>query len=263
MKLKIKYRVYDNAFPPKKTKLEIPGWAGENNNENKPQPFHCLPWIEGSLYGLELIYPFQSECRVKNVDGNILFLGDFSNVPWLKDGQPPFSNFAPEHYGFTSSLDMLPPEEYCVRIEPHPRFFTDTTGTVPIAVPGHIKRFWSRIFFVVFKSPRIGEEHIFRYGEAYAQVLIVPEKIEYDIEKMSVDLEKSRKERECKIGDFRKSLAKHTWKDYKGNEFDDKYKVLNRTYDKEGDVGIDILIDTIQKKRKVKETKIKKRFFKK
>jgi hypothetical protein len=62
-----------------------------------------------------------------------------------------------------------------VRTEPHPRFYTDTTGTVPIAVPALLRtEWWPMISFVVFKSPAEGETHIFRPGEPMLQILILP-----------------------------------------------------------------------------------------
>ncbi len=56
-----------------------------------------------------------------------------------------------------------------MRTEPHPRFYTDTTDTVPIAVPALLRtEWWLTISFVVFKSPGVGRTHIFRPGELYA-----------------------------------------------------------------------------------------------
>ena len=67
--IKLKYRSLFKGLSPKPIKLEIPGWAGEQNkhtNGDKPQPWHCPPFIEAATYGLELCYPFETECRVKN-----------------------------------------------------------------------------------------------------------------------------------------------------------------------------------------------------
>ena len=44
-----------------------------------------------------------------------------------------------------------------MRTEPHPRFYTDTTDTVPIAVPALLRtEWWPMISFIVFKAPREG-----------------------------------------------------------------------------------------------------------
>lgn len=242
-KLEIKYRTYYKGIPPKKIKLKIPGWSGDSKDYGdgaKPQPWHCVPFVEGSTYGLELIYPFETECVVTREDGKIKFSGDFSDEsPWSENGDPPFSSFAPDHYGFTSSLNIQPPEGYSIRVEPHPRFFTDTSGTVPIAVPGHIQRWWPRIFFVVFKSPKEGEEHIFKCGEPYASLLVVPSKIDYDVKKMSEKEVNSMNFREAKIVKSKKDICKNNWHDYAGNNFDDKYKQLNKICNTHGEKHLD------------------------
>ena len=75
-KLEIKYRTYYKGIPPKKIKLKIPGWSGDSKDYGdgaKPQPWHCVPFVEGSTYGLELIYPFETECVVTREDGKIKF----------------------------------------------------------------------------------------------------------------------------------------------------------------------------------------------
>src|SRR5581483_3355518 len=131
-------------------------------------------------YGLELIYPFDTECVVRN-DGKVTFEGDFEpeRPPDDKDW-PPFKAFAPGHYGMTSCLDIEPPEGYVLRTEPHPRYFTDPDNTTPCMVPGHIQgEWWPRIFFVVFKAPPQGHFHVFCKGEPYGQLLVVPRKVTY------------------------------------------------------------------------------------
>ncbi len=248
-KLEIKYRTYFKGVPPKKIKLKIPGWSGskEHGDGSKPQPWHCVPFVEGSTYGLELIYPFETECIVTKKDGIIKFLGDFSDEsPWSENGDPPFSSFAQDHYGFTSSLNLKPPEGFSIRIEPHPRFFTDTSDTVPIAVPGHIQRWWPRIFFVVFKSPKEGEKHIFKYGEPYASLLVVPSKMDYDLKKMSEKEVSSMSLREDRILKSKKSICKHSWHDHVGNNFDDKYKQLNKICGIHGEEHLDEYLKDIQ-----------------
>jgi len=236
--IKVKYRTYYKAIPPKRIKLDIPGWAGTPDkqvNGNKPQPWHCVPFVEGSTYGLELIYPFESECKVFNENDKLRFEGDFNGEnPW--GSGPPFSNFAPNHYGFTSSLDIQAPDGYVVRLEPHPRFFTDTIGTVPIVVPGHINSWWAKIFFIVFKAPRPGEVHIFRKNEPYAQVLIVPQKVNYELSEMNEFEAANRAIIDAKISSYGKLISKNSWQDHQNNTFDDKYKQLAKVFAKEGEI---------------------------
>ena len=47
---------------------------------------------------------------------------------------PPFACFADGHFGMTSCLDIQVPDGYVLRMESHPRFYTDTTNTVPCVV---------------------------------------------------------------------------------------------------------------------------------
>lgn len=269
--LEVKFRLWYKGIPPRPIKLQIPGWAGDShghNNGDKPQPWHCTPFVDGSTYGLELIYPFDSECRVyRDEKEKLIFEGDFEKeAPWQIDKQeerclPPFSSFAPGHYGFTSSMDIEPPEGYVLRLEPHPRFYTDITGTCPIPVAGHIQRWWSRIFFVAFKAPLNGETHIFRKGEPYAQILIVPDKVTYNMTEMTISEKMVRSKREEAISEKSKYIAKKTWKDHIGNQFDDKYLRLKSAYVKGGIDSVDEIINNTDNQKT--KRRIKKKFFKK
>lgn len=274
-KILIKYRTWYKGMPPRRIKLEIPGWAGDSlghSNGDKPQAWHCQPFVDGSTYGLELIYPFDAECRVSVVNGKLNFSGDFDNeAPWAdglnsKKPPPPFAAFAPGHYGFTSSLDIQPPDDCIVRLEPHPRFYTDDTGTVPIAVAGHLQSWWPKIFFVVFKAPTNGQVHIFRKGEPYAQVLILPRRIDYEIREMTPEENQERGNLDRRINHLKDYIPQNVWVDYIGNAFDDKYKQLSTAFCKNGIDGINKLLDKAAAKaeRAAKnKLKIKSKFVKK
>ena len=254
--MKAKFRTWYKAIPPKPIKLQIPGWAGEHKNHSDgctPQPWHCVPFVEGSTYGFELLYPFDTETIVKFDGSKVIFEGNFTNESvWNETGEPPFTAFAPTHYGFTSSLDIQAPEGHVIRLESHPRFYTDRTGTVPIVVPGHIYPWWSRIFFVVFKTPLLGETHIFRKDEPYAQFIIIPEKQNCELIKMTFDESHAREQLESKISKYSAKLAKNIWTDYKGNTFNDKYKCLASLVAKEGSEAIQEKIDSFENKTPVK-----------
>lgn len=248
--LLVKYRAWFKGIPPRPIRFQIPGWAGDSHghsNGDKPQPWHCPPFVDGSTYGLEFVYPFDSEVRVRNVDGDAVFDCDFSGEPPpFGVSFPPFLQFAPGHYGFTSSLDIEAPPGYVIRIEPHPRFFTDHTGSVPVAVTGHIQsEWWPKIFFIVFKTPRPGETHVFRKGEPYAQLILVPRRINYDIQPMSEAEAARRQWRDSKISNYARHIAKNNWTDHKANPFDDKYKVLAGVFAKEGVDGVDRYLDAV------------------
>lgn len=272
----VKYRTWYAGHPPTPIKLQIPGWAGKDRrhgNGAEPQPWHCPPFVDGSTYGHELIYPYKSECRVKRIDGQIVFEGDFSGEDWLlgengemltgdqpKKTTPPMMSFAPGHYGMSSGLDLEPPEGYVTRTEPHPRFYTDETGTVPCMIAGHIQRWWSRIFFVVFKAPKEGEVHIFKHGDPYGQLLFVPQKNPVNFKPFSEDEIKARELREKRISDHASKIASHSWNDNKMLRFDDKYKVLSSAYSKGGYDKIDsLMLEKIAQPGPTIKTKIPKR----
>lgn len=248
----VNYRTRHLGTAPAPIKLEIPGWAGDNryhSDNGKPQPWHCPPFVEASSYGHELVYSFANECRVTRVAGDIRFEGDFSSEQWEidEDNQPltgegtpkkspPMVSFAPGHYGMTSCLDMEPPDGYVIRTEPHPRFYTDDSGTVPCMLVGHIRRWWSKTFFVVFKAPREGETHVFRPGEPCGQVLFLPQKDRYKVrfEEFEPGELEQRKARDARISEGRQHIATHVWRDDSGHQFDDVYRVLSSSYAKGG-----------------------------
>src|SRR5688572_32640765 len=97
-----------------------------------------------------------------------------------------------------------------VRVEPHPRFYTDATGTCPCAVAGHIHTaFWPRIFFVVFKAPWPGQTHVFRKDEPYAQLLVVPRKVLYDARPMAEEQARARDRMSAIIAQCGEEVARH------------------------------------------------------
>lgn len=60
-KIDVLWRTRHKGLPPRPIKLQIPGWAGHDLNHGDgatPQPWHCPPFVDGSTYGLELLYPF-------------------------------------------------------------------------------------------------------------------------------------------------------------------------------------------------------------
>jgi hypothetical protein len=87
-----------------------------------------------------------------------------------------------------------------VRTEPHPRFYTDTTDTVLVAVPALLRtEWWPMVSFVVFKSPAVGGTHIFRPGEPMLQILIVPVTSDFTLVPMDEEEAAEREMRERRI----------------------------------------------------------------
>ena len=238
----IKVGAKNNDLPLKAIRISTPGWAGEPvkmEDGAAIQPFHCLPFVEGSTYGLELQYPHATECHVINEGGVPRFSWDFLNEPGgsLKGGE--FLFFSPvqnaKYYLFNTRLDILPPPGHVIRTEPHPRFFTDDLGTVPLPMIGHLQNEWyPRPLFVVFRVPRPGQRHIFRKGEPYAQLLFVPQEVKYEITKMSPEEQAAREAMTKQIQFARGSISTRQWYNSTNNEQDNHYKVLAAAFAKGG-----------------------------
>ena len=124
----IKYRMIEERLRPRRTKLQIPGWAG------KPEPradgsheyaWHCMPFSEAAQYGVEIFYPYDNELRVSTREGRLVFEGDFGPAP--EDGRlwPPFRTFGEQFYTYQLLLDLKVEAGLAIKIEPHPRFYTD------------------------------------------------------------------------------------------------------------------------------------------
>ena len=174
----VKCRTREPGLRPRRTKLEIPGWAGEREpraDGSHEYVWHCLPFSEGAQYGIELFYPYQNELHVTTRDGRLIFDGDFGPPPDDDLQWPPFRTFGDKFYTYQILLDLKVGEGLAIRTEPHPRFYANSTNTVPIAVPALLRNWWPMMFFIVFKSPAEGTTHIFRPGEPFAQVIVVPE----------------------------------------------------------------------------------------
>jgi len=136
---------------------------------------HGVRQPEGAQYGIEIFYPYDNELRVTKKNAEFVFDGDFGPAPEEGLEWSPFRSFGKEYYTYQLLLDLKVGKEWAVCTEPHPRFYTDTTDTVPVAVPALLgTEWWPMIAFVVFKSPAEGRTHIFRPGEPMLQILIVP-----------------------------------------------------------------------------------------
>jgi hypothetical protein len=267
MTIDIAYRL-GKALPPQPIKLKIPGWAGVNNyhgDNGPPQPWHCVPFVEGNTYGIEFLYPYEQEQRVTKKNGQI----QFSN------SDLPFKCFANGHYGYQSGTDIKVPEGYVIRLEPHPRYFVDEVGDVPLMLPGHIQtEWWTRFFFIVFKCPFEGQTHIFRYGEPFGQFLVVPQKPNYKLRQQNEQESVERSQLAELTFLYDEYLGKNTWRADNGIPFNDKYKQMSTAYAKDGIDGIKKLFEkcrekgeqkmkTIQSKNEKGKNKISRRLIKK
>ena len=229
----VKMRYIMPGLAPRRTKLEIPGWAGDRApraNGSREQMWHCTLFSEGAQYGIEIFYPYDNELRVTKKNGEFVFDGDFGPAPEEGLEWPPFRSFGKEYYTYQLLLDLKVGKEWAVRTEPHPRFYTDTTDTVPIAVPALLRtEWWPMISFIVFKSPREGEVHIFRPGEPMLQILVLPVKCDLNLVPMEEEEAAEREMRGRRIHASRPTLAADsTWTSDTDTVFDGTYRHLLR-----------------------------------
>jgi Flp pilus assembly protein TadD len=246
-KLDLKFTTFDKSSAPQPVRMKIPGWSGTGErmeDGSEPQPWHCLPFTEGATCGLELVYPYETECHVVNEDGKVRFDWDFAREPQSKLTGGEFVTFFPKEaskfYLFNTGVDLVPPPGYVVRTEPHPRFFTDRTGTAPIAVVGHVQsEWWPKKFFVVFKAPLPGERHVFRKGEPYVQILLVPQRLNIETVPMTAQENQRRRALEEKIALSANHIASNVWHNPSGYAFNNHYKILARAFGREGERGVE------------------------
>ena len=186
--------------------------------------WHCLPFTEAARAGVELCYPHADALLVSKRDGILRFDGDFG----LDDARrPPFRGFGTDYFTYQLLLDLKVETGFALRTEPHPRFFTDTTGTVPVAVPAVIRHWWPMIYFAVFKSPPEGQTHVFRPDEPFMQVTVVPEEDAPELVPMPDEEAAERELQSRRIHESRSTLgADSRWVSATDTVFDGTYRRL-------------------------------------
>jgi hypothetical protein len=258
-KLAIKYRLSGKALPPRRITMKLPGWAGSPElrmeNGSQPQPWHCKPFTDASTYGLELLYQYETECHVINDAGTPRIEWDYMKEPGGIVAPTEFSFTVPKppkFYSFATSIDIQAPPGYVVRVEPHPRFYTDESNSAPGSINGHLPSWWPKNAFVVFKVPPPGHRHMFRKGEPYAQVIFVPETVEYDLQRMTPQEEAARRDLDDRIFKAKEQIANNVWHNPGGAEFSDHYKVLGRAHARGGIEAVEQVVDkAVDELRKV------------
>lgn len=247
--MKVQLRKLGDVLEPRRTRLQVPGWSGENTRE-QPQPWHCKPFCDAASYGLEVLFSWKSSCRVALRRGRPVWIGDLEaelpeNAP---PGWRPFSVFSSGHFGFSPLMDLKVPRGMGLFVLPHPRSLMDTTGTVPLAIPGLLEtHWWPRPFFLVFRSPRPRKAIEFRNGDPLAQILVVPLREKYELVPMTEAQARSRNRRSAVLAQdgarFSTVLTPATG-DYPS--FDNKYKVLSDLARLQGDSDVTTLLDLAQ-----------------
>ena len=220
----VKYRTHTPNLVARRTKVEVPGWAGQQEprtDGSHEYPWHCIPFTEAARTGIELCVPFAGELRVTARDGEPTFAYDGADEP------PPFRKFGAEYFTYQLLADFKVDAEYAIKVETHPRFYTDTTGTVPVAVPAILRHWWPMIYFVVFKTPMEGQTHVFRPGEPFLTVTVVPADDKLDLVPMPDEEAAERELQSRRIYAARKTLsADSQWLSATDTVFDGTYRRL-------------------------------------
>jgi hypothetical protein len=229
---KVKYRLNNSRLAPRRTKLEIPGRAGSREpraSGSHEQVWHCVPFSEGAQYGIELFYPYDNALQVSTRDGRLVMESEWGEPPEPGLQWPPFRDFGGSFYTYQLLLDLKVEKGMAFRTEPHPRFFSDRTGTVPIAVPALIRNWWPMVFFCVFKAPDEGRTHIFRPGEPFMQIIVIPEEAVFELEAMGGEEAAERELQSRRIYASRANLGKTTeWISSTDTVFDGTCRHLHR-----------------------------------
>jgi hypothetical protein len=229
----IKYRLVDPRLRPRRTKLEMPGWGGKpepRKDGSHEQVWHCMPFTEGAQYGIEVFYPYANELHVTQQNGEVVLDGDFGPSPETGLNWPPFRAFGENYYTYQLLLDLKVEDGMAVRTEPHPRYYTSSNDDVPLAVPALLRTsWWPMISFVVFKAPPAGVRHVFRQGEPFMQLLIVPAEPQFELVAMDMDEAAEREMRGRRIHASRNTLSKETeWTSSTDTVFDGTYRHILR-----------------------------------
>lgn len=229
----LKYRLHGHRPAPRPTEMPIPGWGGQPQpraDGSHEQPWHCTPFSESARYGVEVLYPFDEELRVRRVRGRVRLEADWGEPVDPDMMWPPFRTFGEDFYSYQLSLDLEAPPGWAVRVEPHPRYFTDATDTTPLAVPALVRsEWWPMMFFCIFKAPPKGATHIFRKGEPFLSAILIPSEPELALEPMTDDESAEREMRARRIAANRDALAEGTrWLSTTNTVFDGTYRHMFR-----------------------------------
>jgi hypothetical protein len=229
----VKYRLHGDRPPPQPVQLAIPGWGGAAQpraDGSHEQPWHCTPFSESARYGVELLYPFEEELRVTTARGKVRLDADWGEPSDPDMMWPPFRPFGADYYSYQVSLDLEVPPGWAIRTEPHPRYFTDATNTTPLAVPALIRsEWWPMMFFCIFKAPPKGVTHIFRKGEPFISIVVLPAEPGLDLQPMTEEEAAEREMRARRLAASRDTLAEGTrWLSTTNTIFDGTYRNMFR-----------------------------------
>jgi hypothetical protein len=227
----IKYRMSGDDLRPRRTRIDIPGWAGAPERRadgSHEHAWHCVPFTEAAKYGVEIHYPYDNELRVTTKGGALLFEGDFGPPPTPDRNWPPFRNFGDAYYTYQLMLDLKPEPGYAMKVATHPSFYTDRSGTAPIAVPAMIREWWPMIYFLVFKSPAEGQTHVFTRDLPMAQFTMIPAECDAELVPMNEAEAAERELQSRRIYASRQTLgADSQWLSTTDTIFDGTYRRIH------------------------------------
>ena len=229
----VRYRLFEPRLMPRRPRVEVPGWAGEQQPRQDgahEQAWHCMPFVEGAQSGIELLYPFDTELLVTKRGGRVALDGDWGPDPGTGIQWPPFRPFGKLYYTYQLLLDLKVAAEMAVRVEPHPRYYTSAVDDVPLAVPALVRTsWWPMISFVVFKAPPEGCTHVFRPGEPFMQILVVPAEGQVELAPMDEAEAAEREIQGRRIHASRETLGQDsTWTSSTDTVFDGTYRRILR-----------------------------------
>lgn len=228
MSAEVKYRLTEPALSPRRTKLQVPGWAGEpvpRKTGNMEYPFHCVPFSEYATAGMEVLWPYDDVKVHGNYGGLPWFESSWSDRPQDGRAWPPLRSFGKMYYTFQLLLDLKPEAGMAIKVETHPSYYTDPNDTTPCAVPALIRAWWPMIFFLVFKTPLEGAAHLFRKGQPFAQFSVVPEDYDFELVEMTEDEANERELLSRRIYAAREGITKDSeWLSATQTVFDGTYR---------------------------------------
>ena len=229
----LKYRLHGQRPPPQPVALTVPGWGGASQprcDGSHEQPWHCTPFSESARYGVEVLYPFHEELRVTKIRGRVRLQADWGEPADPDLMWPPFRPFGEDYYSYQISLDLQVPAGWAVRTEPHPRYFTDSTNSTPLAVPALIRsEWWPMMFFCIFKAPPKGVTHVFRKNEPFLSIIVLPAEPDLELVAMNEEEAAERELRARRLAANRDRLAEGTrWLSSTNTVFDGTYRHMFR-----------------------------------
>jgi hypothetical protein len=97
-------------------------------------------------------------------------------------------------------------------------------------VPALIRsEWWPMMFFCIFKAPPKGVTHIFRKGEPFMSIIVIPTEPQLDLEPMNEEEEAQREMRARRLAANRDKLAEGTrWLSTTNTVFDGTYRNMAR-----------------------------------